>query len=409
MDATHFASLMHHFQILIFEPWDPSPPCFQFTVFVPGFSMKLSSPELSNSASTLRSTQRRRRRRRLRIRPPSSVSAVSNPSYSQTHDSAEDNGTPIDYYSDVPELSIKSSFSTTAAVESPPTYINVAPLPVFHGFSDECPIAHLSRFERICRANNAFVLDMADRIFPVTLLDEASLWYELAVEPHPSMSWEQIKSTFLHAFRRPESTDIARAELISLRQRDGESVTSYHLRMQGILKRWPEHRLPGSLLKGLFVDGLREEFHDWVLPRRPETLEEAVRCAMDWEAAQVARAVRRREVGALALEVEARCGFCEGKHAEAECEVRRRMREEWLAKVRDEGRKSGRESKKEFEGVEQRLGSGRRSQCLCWKHQCWKKYERSSSAVTETAFVPSAATVATTSAAAPVPSVPNAE
>lgn len=167
--------------------------------------------------------------------------------------------------------------------------------------------------------------------------------------------------------------------------------------MQWILKRWQDHRLPESLVRGLFVDGLREEFHDWVMPKKPETLEEAVRLAMDWEGA---RAVRKGG--------ELRCGFCEGRHGEKECDVRRKMREEWMRRtMRGEERKSGGEGREEEEvvGEEERVGRvvsigsiGRRSQCQCWKHQCWKKYERSGSAVTVRT-----ANAGTTAAAAAAP------
>ncbi|PKU59282.1 hypothetical protein MA16_Dca028038 [Dendrobium catenatum] len=220
------------------------------------------------------------------------------------------------------------------------------------------------------------------------------------------MSWDETKAAFLRAFRPPEYADRARTELVSLRQRDGESVTSYHLRMQWILKRWPDHGLPESLVRGLFVDGLREEFHDWVMPRKPETLQEAVRLAMDWEGA---RTVRKGG--------EVRCGFCEGMHGEKDCEVRRTMREEWMRRRgRGEERKITVERKEEEEvlGEEERLGRvvsigsiGRRSQCQCSKHQCWKKYERSGSAVTTTTV--NADTTAAASAAAPVGAVSVAE
>ncbi|XP_048235461.1 uncharacterized protein LOC125371135 [Ricinus communis] len=68
-----------------------------------------------------------------------------------------------------------SSYSNSQTNNS---YINVAPLPVFHGNSNECPIAHLSRFVKVCRANNASSTDMMMRIFPVTLENEAALCFE---------------------------------------------------------------------------------------------------------------------------------------------------------------------------------------------------------------------------------------
>ncbi|PKA64452.1 hypothetical protein AXF42_Ash007197 [Apostasia shenzhenica] len=344
--------------------------------------MRISSSEAEPSNSPPLNRRRPHHRRRL---PPSSPTSASVSSHPQTHESnsaandspASDAETQLDSYSeDLPNDSFASSYAAT------PAYIPVVPLPIFRGEPGECPDAHLTRFERVCRANNASTVDAVIRIFPVTLDGEAALWYDLAVEPHPSMSWDHIKSAFIRAFRRPEFADGARAELFSLRQRDGESVTSYHLRLQWILKRWPDHGLPESLLRGLFVDGLREELHDWVGPQRPETLEEALSLAMDWEAAQGARAARRREA---AVALEAKCGFCEGGHEEKDCEARREMREEWMRRKRGGEKKSGDEAREEEDERLGRLGSiGRRSQCQCWKHQCWRKIERSSSAVART-------------------------
>lgn len=59
------------------------------------------------------------------------------------------------------------------------SYIHVAPMPVFHGRSRECPVKHLSRFRKVCRANNVISVEMMMRIFQVTLEDEAALWYLL--------------------------------------------------------------------------------------------------------------------------------------------------------------------------------------------------------------------------------------
>lgn len=377
--------------------------------------MRLSR-ELSDSS--VPPVCRHKHRRRI---PPSPSLTTSTPEdqYSQPHSDESDDESDVASYSgktnadsDVASYSPSfypspSSSSQASAISPavPPTYVNVAPLPVFRGEPGECPAAHLARFDRVCRANNATTVDTVVRIFPVTLDGDAALWYELAVEPHPSMPWEEIRSAFLRAYRRPDFEDRARSELMTIRQRDGEDVNAYHLRLQRILKRWPDHGIPDGLLKGIFIDGLGEEHQDWIVPQRPATLAEAVELALNWEQAERARETRRRnEVGSSGGGArDGRCGFCDGAHEESACDVRRRLKELWvrnkelgwggsggggkvvgmLSPARSLVRRGGEGE----EGGTGRMVSLRRSQsqsqCQCWKHQCWKRYERSNSGVND--------------------------
>lgn len=294
-------------------------------------------------------------------------------------------------------------------------YVNVAPLPIFHGRTGECPVEHLARFARVCRANNAAAPDAMARIFSVTLEDEAALWYELEVESRPSGStpatWEETNDAFLLAFRRPDFAERLRTELVTTAQSDGESAYGYYLRMQWILKRWPGHGLPELMLKGIFLDGLREDFRDWIIPQRPNTLEEALRMAMVWEQAEAMKMARRRRIeeelsSAAAkmrnINVVKSCGFCGGDgHEESGCEVKKKLRELWLTTARLKSFKDNngngaamansmkkgcrslslttnimrRQGEGEVEGLA--LGSNDHkpsaSQCRCWKHQCGKK------------------------------------
>lgn len=167
-----------------------------------------------------------------------------------------------------------------------------------------------------------------------------------------------------------------------IQQGDEESVRSYLLRLQWILKSWPEHGLPENLIGGIFVDGLREEFRDWIVPQKPSTLNEALRLAFGFEQVKSFRGFSKKKA--------VKCGFCDGLHEERECEVRERMREFWL-KSEEENRKSGGEMGKEFarsvstatssgvvgmnEDHDALEGSLKKNQrkCQCGKHQCWKK------------------------------------
>ncbi|RRT59216.1 hypothetical protein B296_00010065 [Ensete ventricosum] len=352
--------------------------------------MRIASPDVSESPPT----PPNRRRKHLRRAPPtpSTISRdpqnQSSPSYSMPSRSPTDGGEDLDAVSESEFGSCSDSRSFYASDSIQPSYINVAPLPVFRGEPSECPVAHLARFDRVCRANNATSVDTLVRIFPVTLDGDAALWYDLAVERcRPAMLWPDIRSAFLQAFTRPDFADRARSELMSMRQRDGEGVNSYHLRLQWILRKWPDHGFPDALLKGIFIDGLKEDYQDWILPQRPEKLADAVRLALSWEQARSVREARRGNIDGGG---EVKCGFCDGDHEERGCEVRRRMKELWLRSK--EGvvpvlspsmslvRRGG--GGDEGEGALGRTGSMRRGgQCQCWKHQCWKKLDRSSSSI----------------------------
>ncbi|KAK9285433.1 hypothetical protein L1049_024626 [Liquidambar formosana] len=205
------------------------------------------------------------------------------------------------------------------------------------GTPDECPVTHLSRFTKVCRANNAASIEMMMRIFPITLENEAALWYDLNIEPYASLSWEEIKSSFMEAYRRNELVDQFRSELMMINQ--GGKETSI-------------------------------------------------------------RAARRKDL---------KCGFCDGPHKELGCEIREKMRGLWLksnekaltvcsARIESDvaakelvrslsmgtssvvGKQDNVEDEKEEGGM---LGWKKKSQCQCWKHQCWKKkFERNNSLVT---------------------------
>lgn len=114
----------------------------------------------------------------------------------------------------------------------------MAPLPVFRGVDPgECPVEHLARFDRACRANNAADPGVAARVFPASLDSDAALWYDLAVAPlRPAPSWPAVRSAFLLAFRPPDFAERARAQLMSLRQGEAESASRYCRNNRFLLK-----------------------------------------------------------------------------------------------------------------------------------------------------------------------------
>ncbi|XWS44560.1 hypothetical protein CRYUN_Cryun15aG0056800 [Craigia yunnanensis] len=269
------------------------------------------------------------------------------------------------------------------------SYVNIAPLPVFHGSPNECPVTHLSRFAKVCRANNVNSVEMMMRIFPVTLENEAGLWYDLNVEPYASICWEEIKASFLQAYHKIQVTEQLRDELMMINQGSEECVRSYFLRLQSSLKRWPDHGIPENLVKEVFVDGLREDFQNWIIPHKPESLGEALRLAFAFEQVKSIKFSRKKDL---------KCEFCGGSsHQEKNCGVRERMKELWRNTKDDrqwmdcseknqsdeavnkesggEGSVVGKiEGENNGEGDEGEMSSGKKkSRCQCWKHQCWKK------------------------------------
>ncbi|KAK1662969.1 hypothetical protein QYE76_051128 [Lolium multiflorum] len=287
------------------------------------------------------------------------------------------------------EASVSAPPSYVPAPDTPTgSYVAVAPLPVFRGDPGECPAAHLARFDRVCRANNAASTADAARIFPASLDADAALWYDLTTSSSPPQ-WRAVRAAFLDFFRPPGAADRARAELMSLRQRPGEAVNRYHLRMQGILRRFPDGGagVPDAFLTSAFVHGLRAEFQDWVAPQRPDALHDAVALALSWERAESLREARRAAMAAAGNgDSVTRCGFCGAEgHEEPGCEVRKRMMELWLRSSGSSsnargGAMAGKVTVDAEEGGgSARLGrlesavSTRSAQCQCRKHQCAKK------------------------------------
>lgn len=265
-------------------------------------------------------------------------------------------------------------------------YIKIAPLPIFRGTSTECPITHLSRFNKVCRANGvSSSIDMLTRIFPVTLEEEALLWYDLNIEPYPNLSWDEIKSSFLQAYHRIELVEELRSELMRINQGDKESVRSYFLRLQWILEKWPDHGLCEALLKGVFIDGLRAEFHEWILLQKPNSLNDALRLAFSYEQMRSIRSTKQKMVE--------NCGFCEGMHEERECEVREGMKVLWRQSKEKQGNEEGKDLLRSISmggRSEQRKaeeGDVKKNQCKCIKHQCSeKKMMRNSTLVSTTSY-----------------------
>ncbi|KAL9261386.1 hypothetical protein AKJ16_DCAP03982 [Drosera capensis] len=266
-----------------------------------------------------------------------------------------------------------------------PSYVAIVPLPVFTGLKGECPIRHLSRFDKICRANNGESEDMMTRLFPVTLEGEAEVWYDLNVEPYrETMEWGEVREAFVEAYGGGDCDERLRAELMTIHQGLDEGVRSYSLRLQWLLRRWPNHDISEALLRDIFVDGLRPDFKEWVIPQKPCSLNDALRLAFAWETVMDVEDFRNR----LRME-DAKCGFCGGPHEEEKCEIRRRMRELWM---QNKDTLTGNDSKDHGDG-KAASASGlkkQKSMCRCSKHHCWKKLDTCNSSRGLFARIPSA-------------------
>ncbi|KAJ3675689.1 hypothetical protein LUZ60_004731 [Juncus effusus] len=345
--------------------------------------------------------RRFRRQNQRRLSPPS-ISSSSNSS-SASHSATPSNNSPVSissYPSETIPVSSPSDYSSfPSRPVSPPAsvspsrsvtlskpsflasdlgteynYIPVAALPIFKGDSNECPFVHISRFDHACLANNVISPSMAAGIFPASLDSVAALWYDSFIDP--SKPWEEVRAEFLSSFRLPISK--CWSQLSSFRQSNDETVNHYYIRLHFILNRWPEHNLSDETLNSIFIDGLKKELKDRVLPQGPITLYEAYRLAKSRELEE-----EIREAHETALKRVIKCEFCglEG-HEESACEVRKKMRMLW-AKSSFKGSFVKREGKEEgIKGGIGKSGSLNR-QCSCPKHQCWKKIERTESVKSE--------------------------
>nr|CAD1822227.1 unnamed protein product [Ananas comosus var. bracteatus] len=165
---------------------------------------------------------------------------------------------------------------------SPPHHVAAAPAAAAAALSRplHLPGRAPARFDRACRANNAADPGVAARVFPASLDADAALWYDLAVAPlRPAPPWPAVRSAFLLAFRPPDFAERARAQLMSLRQGEAESVPSTTpVDTEAVAGA----RDTGCVAEGIFIDGLREGFQEWVVTQKPETLAEAVGLAMSW-------------------------------------------------------------------------------------------------------------------------------
>ncbi|GAB2242478.1 hypothetical protein Droror1_Dr00019253 [Drosera rotundifolia] len=267
------------------------------------------------------------------------------------------------------------------------SYVAIAPLPlpVFSGSKGECPIQHLSRFAKVCRANNGESEVMMERLFPVTLRGEAEVWYDLNVEPYrETMGWGEVREAFVEAYGDGNNADERfRVELMTIHQGLDEGVRSYSLRLQWLLKRWPNHDISEALLRDIFIDGLRPDFKEWIIPQKPCSLKDALRLAFTWETVMDVEDFRNR----LQMK-DAKCGFCDGPHDEDKCEIRGRMRELWMQNTNT---LTGNDSKDHGNGMAA-SASGLKKQkslCRCSKHQCWKKLDTSNSSRGLFARIPS--------------------
>ncbi|GLJ26221.1 hypothetical protein SUGI_0503500 [Cryptomeria japonica] len=211
-------------------------------------------------------------------------------------------------------------------------YVQIAPLPEFHGSEEENPDTHITRFLRACRINNANIPKAWILLFPITLQGNAAMWYDTQIEGNYLLEWAELQKAFIEAFRSPQHTEHLRQQLMKFRQESNESVRSYSERLQRILSKWPDHGIPDVILKGIYMDGFNEDGQDWLILQQPSSLKEAVRLSLHWEEAQNAKLGRKKERNNLGLENKGeifdkksqvfveRCEECEGKgHRMEEC------------------------------------------------------------------------------------------
>uniref|UniRef100_A0A7N0RGP3 Retrotransposon gag domain-containing protein n=1 Tax=Kalanchoe fedtschenkoi TaxID=63787 RepID=A0A7N0RGP3_KALFE len=338
------------------------------------------SPEHSSSSTpcpTQRTSKLRRLRRRnikLRRRRACSKRFTESEGFSKVSKSSK----PTDPYSTAasdsdsdsdPGPTVRSSESeaSSSCWSRSGSYINVAAYPVFRGRSGECPFKHLSRFGKVCCANGADLIEMMVRIFPVTLEDEAALWYDLNIEPYfHSLSWKNIKASFSEAYGKHQ--ELAECELMLIFQKEDESVRSYMLRFQFLL-RSGGNGLSDSALRSVFVEGLVEEIRSFVVGKKPESLDDALRLAFEFEKLMEIRAARKVLVDSRNAR---RNGVSTSSVEEIASELAR-CASIGASSLGLRGCAEEEEDVKQIGGGLHRKQQKKGNECRCSKHQCHKK------------------------------------
>ena len=131
----------------------------------------------------------------------------------------------------------------------------------FSGRKDECPYAHLRKFEENCSLLT--IPDMKQntlrwKLFPFSLMGNAKVWYNRTVG-RVGGDWIQLKDEFCLFFFPISKVIPHRMLLLSFKQDNGESLGAAWTRFMHLATSGPPHNIQEEMLMQHFIYGLNPE------------------------------------------------------------------------------------------------------------------------------------------------------
>jgi hypothetical protein len=158
-----------------------------------------------------------------------------------------------------------------------------ANLPKFSGSRNEDPAAHVERFEELLISSLVTRREYYLIWFPTTLTDSAYSWYR-SHDAGTFLTWDQLQAAFLNQYRPEIGQQQALSALTNTRQGQTEDITAYVRRFKVVCTRYVGTLLNDETIRYYFIQGFdRNSTRREVLARRPRTLEDAIRVALEVE------------------------------------------------------------------------------------------------------------------------------
>jgi len=133
----------------------------------------------------------------------------------------------------------------------------------FSGKDSENPYHHLCEFEQVCSCLT--ILGMTHetlkwKLFPFSLSDDAKQWYSRVVGSVHG-NWFELRDKFCSAFSPLPRICALRAEVLTFRQNEKESIGVVWGRFTLLVQSGPDLFLPKYMLLQHFLRGLTRSLH----------------------------------------------------------------------------------------------------------------------------------------------------
>ncbi|GMJ04675.1 hypothetical protein HRI_004136700 [Hibiscus trionum] len=131
-------------------------------------------------------------------------------------------------------------------------------LPTFHGLPTENPHKHLKEFHMVCLSTKPQGVSddqIKLRAFPFSLSDIAKDWL-FDLPPNSVTTWTDMAKLFLDRFFPAAKASEIRRSILSIQQREAESLYEYWERFKKLCANCPQHGLSEQTLLQYFYEGL---------------------------------------------------------------------------------------------------------------------------------------------------------